>query len=100
MLTQNHITNKDVDYICEHDTGRLWILHGKPLPMQKSLSEVNYNKKTGTITLLGEDGQLCTMPVTVKAPLKEPFSKADKVTVLWTDKGDVLDVHILPLIAV
>jgi len=99
-LATPDITRKDIDYVCDHDTGKLWILHGKPLPMQKTLKSASFDLATGQITFHGSADQAYPVKVPIKPPLSAAFSTSDSVTVVWTDKGKIYDLHVLPLSAV
>lgn len=88
---------KDIDFVCDRDSGRVWILHGKPFRSQENLQKALFDPATGFVTLLDAQGRRQILSVAVKPPLTENFSNATHVTLLWTDKGEVFDMHLLPL---
>lgn len=96
-LASPHITRRDIDYVCDHDTGKLWILHGKPLPEQKSLNSVELNRMTGIITFHSQAGHAYPIDIPVQEPLCSTFAAGNSVTVVWTQNGDIHDLHVLPL---
>lgn len=93
------ITRKDIDFVCDHDTGKVWILHGKPFESQKDLQSVSFNQKTHLITLTGANGHQQTIPVAIHNPIAAQFALAHEVTLIYTHGGEILDMHVLPLSA-
>ncbi|MBU0859773.1 MAG: hypothetical protein KJ667_07530 [Alphaproteobacteria bacterium] len=91
------LTRKDIDFVADRDSGKVWILHGKPFLSQKTLESAAFNPQTGLITLIAADGARQTVNIPIKPPIAESFATATIVTVLWTDKGEIFDAHILPL---
>lgn len=88
------LTRKDVDFVCDHDTGRAWIVHGKPLALGEDVASVRFERATGLITLIAATGREQTIPVPVKPPLDATFAIADQVAIIWSnDKGDILGFH-------
>lgn len=93
------ITRKDIDFVCDHDTGKVWVLHGKPFESQENLQEARFNQTTGLLTLTGTDGHSQTIPVPIQQPIAAQFALAQNVICIYTHNGEILDMHILPLSA-
>lgn len=98
-LATTRLTRKDVDFVCDHDTGKVWILHGKPFPIQKKMAAARFDRQANRVTLSAHDGETYTIDIEIKPPLLTPFAAAQSVTVVWTDKGEIFDIHALPLTA-
>ena len=92
------LKRKDVDFVCDHETGRAWIVHGKPLTLGEDVAHVRFTKATGLVTLVAATGREQTIPVPVKEPLASTFATAEQVSVIWSnDKGDILGFHNVPM---
>ena len=88
------LTRKDVDFVCDHETGRAWIVHGKPLALGEDVAHVRFDKTTGLVTLVAATGREQTIPIPVQEPLASTFSLAEQVSIIWSnDKGDILGFH-------
>lgn len=93
------LTRKDIDFVCDHDTGQVWILHGKAFESQKNLHKAVFDQTTSLITLTSTDGHHQTIPIPIQQPIAALFALAPQVTLIYTQSGEILDMHILPLSA-
>lgn len=94
------ITRKDIDFVADNKSGKIWILHGKPFKRQDQLAGLEFDIGSRTVTILARDGTRQHINVPVQAPLNTQFAAAQEITVIWTETGKILDMVVLPIISV
>lgn len=90
---------EDVDLAANAKDGRVWILHSPRLVSQDSLGHVLYDLENHVLTLVDKDGQTTqNIDAIVRDSLQKTFKKADTITVIWTDQGEIFGINEVPLV--
>ena len=88
----------DFDLVVDPDTSKIWLLHGKPLLNQETVTRAEYDAIDHSLCFVSHDGNIQRLGAAVQEPLQAHILKADEITGFLVNKdGDIESFFSVPL---
>jgi hypothetical protein len=97
--SSGELAAEDFDLVADKETGKVWILHGKPFLNQETVVRAEYSQSDHSLKFVSHDGAIQRLGPKVQAQLQPFFAKAPEITGIHTDgNGAVLGLFVVPII--